>query len=97
MATAQPRAAQPPDGIDFINENDAGRMLFPLFKQVTHSRRSDAHEHFHEIRATDAEERNRRFSGNGFRQKGFSSSRRADDQDSFGDSPTEFLKFLWIF
>src|SRR3972149_10486303 len=49
----------PPDGIDaaglaecvkFVNEDDAGRLLFGLHKKVSHPRRPQADEHLDKLR-----------------------------------------------
>ena len=40
-----------PDGVDLIDEDDAGGVLFRLLEHVAHARGADADEHFYEIGA----------------------------------------------
>ena len=39
IAAAEAGAAMPADRVDFIDEDDAGRMLLALFEHVAHARR----------------------------------------------------------
>ena len=68
VSAAQARAAMPAHGVDFIDEDDARRVLLALLEQIAHAAGADAHEHFHEIRTGDREERNIRFARDGARQ-----------------------------
>src|SRR5579885_3845422 len=43
------------DGVDFIDEHDAGCMLLGLIEQIAHSGSTYTHKHFNEVRAGDAE------------------------------------------
>ncbi len=36
-------------GVDFIDEDDARRVLFALLEQIAHAARAYAYKHFHEI------------------------------------------------
>src|SRR5262245_22082200 len=47
----EPRSAVASDGVDLVDENDAGRVLLALLEKVAHAAGADAHEHFDEIRA----------------------------------------------
>ena len=49
-----------PDGIDLIDEDDAGRVLLGLLEHVAHARGADADEHLDEVRSGDSEERHLR-------------------------------------
>ena len=51
MAAAQARTALPADGIDLVDENDAGSVLLGLLEHVAHARSADADEHLDEIGA----------------------------------------------
>src|ERR1700749_300414 len=53
VPAAEPRAAGTADGINLINEDDAGGVLLPLLKQIAHARRADADEHLDEVGAGD--------------------------------------------
>jgi len=47
---AQTIPARPAHGVDFIDEDDARRVLLGLFEHVAHAARADADEHFDKIR-----------------------------------------------
>ena len=49
MSAAQSRPAQPPDGIDFVDKDDTGRVFFTLLEEIPNTGCPDADEHFHEI------------------------------------------------
>ena len=42
-------AASTPDGIDFVDEDDAWRLCLCLFKKVAHTAGTDADKHLHEV------------------------------------------------
>ena len=96
VSAAHAVAAVTSDGIDLIDENQAGRVLFPLFEHVAHAGCTYTDEHLHEIRSGDREERHIRLAGDRAGEKGFSRSRRADHQHALGDGAAEFLEFLGI-
>ena len=54
-----------------------GAFFFASVKQVTDTGCTDTDKHFHEIRTGNTEERNTRFTGNGFRKQCLTGSRRA--------------------
>ena len=59
---ARPRAAKAgaamaADGVDFVDKDDAGRVLLGLFEHVAHAGGADADEHLDEVRARNGEER----------------------------------------
>ncbi len=51
VTAAEARAAMASDGVDFVNEDDAGRMLLTLNKQIADARSAHADKHFNEIRS----------------------------------------------
>ena len=57
VAAAHAGAAPPRHGIDLIDEDDARRVPFRFRKHIAHAGSADTHEHLHEIRTGDAEER----------------------------------------
>ena len=74
VAPAQAMSAMSPNGVDLVNEHQTWRALPRLFKHISDTTGADADEHFHEIRAADAEEVGVCFTRNGFGYKCFSSS-----------------------
>ncbi len=97
VAAAQAGAAMAADGVDFVDEHDAGRVLLGLLEHVAHAGGADADEHLDEVGARNGEERHVGFAGDGARQQGLTGARRADQQTSFGDlaaQPLELLRVL---
>src|SRR5437868_3396200 len=94
MPAAQTGPAMTADGVDFIDEDDAGGVLLALFEKVADAARAHAYEHFHEIRTRNRKERNARFARDRARQQGLARSRRPDQQHAFGNAPAEFLELL---
>jgi hypothetical protein len=67
VAAAKASASLPTDGIDFINEDDAGCGLLGFPEEIPDTASADADEHFNEVRTGDAVERNARFACDRFR------------------------------
>ena len=78
VAAAQAGAAMAADGVDLVDEDDAGLVLLGLLEQVAHPAGADAHEHLHEVRAGDAEERHAGLAGHGPGQQGLAGAGRAE-------------------
>ena len=55
MASPQARSPLTPHCIYFIDKDNAGRILFGLFKQVAHPGSTHAHKHLHKIGTADGE------------------------------------------
>ena len=92
MAAAQARPAVPADRVDLVHEDDAGRVLLALLEEVAHARGAHAHEHLHEVRAGDGEERHVGLTRDGLGQQRLAGARRADQQDALGDLAPELLE-----
>ncbi len=97
MAAAQSGATMPTDGIDFIDEDDARSVLFPLFKEVPDAGGAYPDEHLDEIGARDRKEGHIGFAGDGLGQQSFSGSRRTHQEHTFGNLPAEALELLRVF
>ena len=89
-------AALAADGVDFIEEDDAGRVVLGLLEQVAHTGGADADEHLDEVAAGDAEERHVRFAGDGLGQQGLAAARIADQQHAARDAAAQTLELLRI-
>ncbi|MNC32076.1 hypothetical protein D3C75_804180 [compost metagenome] len=92
VTTTQARATLAAYGVDFIDKDDARCCLLGLFEHVTHTRCTDTHEHFHEVRTRNRKERYLRFTRDGFRQQGFTGTRRPHHQNAFRDLTAQFLE-----
>src|SRR5262249_61960865 len=82
------------NSVDFVDENDAGCILLTLLKQVAHSARADAYEHFDEVRTGDGKERNIGLAGNCTCQQGLAGSRRSNQKNALGNPSAKLLEFL---
>ncbi len=87
----------PPDRVNFVDENDAGRILLALFKEIAHAARAHAHKHFHEVRTGNREEGDVGLTSDRARQQRLARSRRSDKQHALRNSPAQLLKLLRIF
>ena len=96
VTAAQARAAVAADGVDFVDEDDAGRVLLGLLEHVAHPRGADADEHLHEVRAGDGEERHLGLAGDGPGQQGLAGARRADHQHAARNLAAELLELAGI-
>src|SRR5947199_10840938 len=96
MAAAHAVTAMTPDGVDFIDKNDAGRGFLSLFEHVAYARCAYTDKHLNKVRAADGKEWDIRFARNGARQQCLASPRRPDHQDAFWNASAEFLKFFRI-
>ncbi len=83
------------DGVDLVDEHDAGGLFLGLLEQVAHLGGAHAHEHLHELRAGDGEEGHVGFAGHGLGQHGLAGARRADQQDALGHGGTDLLVLAW--
>ncbi|MCG3119772.1 MAG: hypothetical protein ALAOOOJD_02284 [bacterium] len=96
VAAAQAGTAMPANRVNFVDENDAGRIFFALLEKIPHARSADADKHFDKIRAGHAEKRHPGFTGHRFREQRLARSRRAKQQRALRDFSAEPLEFFRI-
>src|SRR5258708_3036282 len=94
MTAAEACSAVPAHCVNFVYENDAGRVLLALFKQIAHAAGAHTDEHFYEVRAGDRKERHVGFAGDRACQQSLSGSGRANQQYAFGNAAAQFLELL---
>src|SRR5450756_155077 len=70
LLVGPPGTAMTADRVDFIDEDDARRVLLGLLEHVAHAARADADEHFHEVRTRNGEERHVGFARDRARDQG---------------------------
>src|SRR6202043_2348092 len=61
VPAAEAGAAVTADGVNLVDEDDAGCVLLALFEQIAYPAGADADEHLDEVRSADREERHIRF------------------------------------
>jgi hypothetical protein len=86
VAAAETRAAMAADGVDLVDEDDAGGVLLALHEEVADARRADADEHLDEVGAADREERDARLAGDAAREQRLAGARRSDQQHALRDA-----------
>jgi hypothetical protein len=96
IAAAKACATMAADGVDFIDEDDARRVLLGLLEHVAHTGCADAHEHFDEIRTGNGEEGNIGFAGDGARRQRLAGAGRTHEQNAARDLAAEPLELLRI-
>ena len=92
VAAAQAGAALAADRIDFVDEDDAGRVLLGVFEHVAHAGRAHADEHFDEVGTGDAEERHLGLAGDALGQQRLAGAGRADQQQAARNAAAELLE-----
>ncbi len=96
VAAAETGAAMAAHGVDFVDEDDAGRVFLALFEHVAHAAGADADEHFDEIGAGNGEERHVCLAGDRAGQQRLTSAGRADQQHALRYFTAEALKLLRV-
>ena len=96
IAAAEAGAAMAADRVDFVDEDDAGRVLLGLLEHVAHAAGADADEHLDEVRTGDGEERHVGLAGDGAREQRLAGAGRADEQHAARNLAAEALELLRI-
>ncbi len=82
-------AARLAEGVELVDEDDAGRLLLGLLEHIADAGGADADEHLDEVGTAEAEERHARLAGDGLGEQRLAGSRRADQQHALGDAAAE--------
>src|SRR5579864_2219824 len=82
------------DGIDFVDEDDAGSILLALLEKIAHAARAHADKHLYKVRARDREEGNIGLARNRARQQRLAGSGRPDQQHAFRNAAAQLLELL---
>src|SRR6266852_8980025 len=93
----EPGPSVPADGVDLIDEHDAGGVLLALLEQIADAGGPDADEHLNEIRAANREKRHVRFGGDRARQQRFAGPRRAHQEHALRHASAQLLELLRLF
>ena len=82
------------DRINLIDEDDAGLVFLCFRKQIPDAGCADTDKHFHKIRPGNGEEGDPRLSCHGSCQKRLAGTRRADKQNTLGNSRAKLQELL---
>ncbi len=96
VSAAEACATVTSDGVDFVDEDDAGGVLLALLEEVANAGCADADEHFNEVRTGDGEEGDVGFAGDCAGEEGLAGARRSDEEDALGDAAAEALELLGL-
>jgi hypothetical protein len=96
VATAHSGATVSTNGVDFVDENDGGRVLFGDVEEVTNTAGTDADKHFDEVRAGNRIERYRCLTRDGASKQSFTRSRRPVQQNALRDSCPDFFELFGV-
>ena len=96
VAAAEAGAAMAADSVDFVDEDDAGRVLLGLVEHVAHAAGADADEHFDEVRTGNGEERHVGFTRDRAGKQRLAGAGRADEQHAARDLAAQPLELLRV-
>ena len=96
IAAAETGAAMTADRVDFVDEDDAGRVLLGLLEHVADAASADADEHFDEVGTRNGEERHVGFARDRARDQRLAGAGRADQQHAARNPSAEALEFAGI-
>src|SRR4029078_9121331 len=97
VTAAEASATMTADRVDFVDEDDAGRILLGLLEHVTHTAGADADEHFDEVRTRDGEERHVGFAGDRACKQRLARARRSDEERALLNLAAEALELAGVF
>ena len=83
-------------GIEFVDENDARRLLLGLVEHVADTGRADADKHLYKVRTRNREKRHFRLAGDRLSEECLAGSGRADHQDTFRDLSAKALELARV-
>ena len=84
------------NGVDLVDEHDAGGLLVGLAEQVADLVGAHTHEHLHELRPGDGKEGDVGLAGHGLGQQRLAGARRAHQQHALGHLRADGLVLLGI-
>ena len=83
--------------VDFVDKDDARRVLFRLREHIAHSACTNADKHFLKVGAGDCKEGNLGFAGDSLGEQGLAGAGRAYQQDAFRNPAAKFLEYFGLF
>ena len=97
LMSHRPHTTRLAQGIQLIDEDDAGGLFFGLEEQIADARRSNADEHFHEFGSADRKEGDTGLTGHCLGKEGFAGPRRTDQENAFRNLTAQTSKLLGSF
>src|SRR5580704_2365164 len=97
MTAAKPSATMAADGVNFVDEDNAGSILLALFEKIANAAGAYADKHFYEVGTGNREKGDVSFAGDSACKQSLACSRRSDEQHALGNAAAQFLEFLRVF
>ena len=94
VSAAQTRTAPTTHGVDLVDEDDRGRILFRLIKEVAHAARADADIQLDKIGTGDRQKLHVCLARDGLGNERLAGARRADQQHALGNARAEPAEFV---
>src|SRR3954447_20206922 len=82
------------DGIDFVDKDNARRILLCLLEEIAHAAGAHTHEHLDKLGTRDAKEGYARFARHSLGHERLTCARRAYQQHTLGDTRTQSSELL---
>ena len=96
VSAAQTGTPVATDGVDLVDEDDAGGVLLGLFEHVAHPAGTHTDEHLDEVGTGNGEERHLGLTGNRLGQQGLTGTRLTDHQHATGNMSAQALELARI-
>ena len=84
------------DRVQLINEDDRGRILLGVGKEVSDAGSTHADDHLHELRSREGEERHTGLAGDRLGEQGLPGARRPYQKDTLGNASAQALVLLGV-
>ena len=85
VTTAEACTPLTANGIDLVDEDDAGSVFLGLLEEVANAAGTNANKHLNELRTRDREEGNTCFTSHSLGEQGLTGARRPHKQNTLGD------------
>src|SRR5690606_38479762 len=92
----EPAAAATADGVDLIQEDDAGGGFLRLLEEVANAGGAHADEHFDKVGTADREERHIRLAGDRLGKQRLAAPWRAGEEHAAGNASAEAHELLGV-
>ena len=96
MAATEAGTTLAADRVHLVDEDDRLAHLAGRLEEVADPTGADSHEHLHEVRAGDREERHPGLAGDGSGDEGLAGAGRSDEEDALRDPGADLGEFLGV-
>ncbi len=91
-----PRGTGSTDGVDLVDEDDAGGLLLGLAEEVAHTAGAHAHKHLDKVGTRHGEEGYVSFAGHGLGKQGLAGAGRPDEEGALGNLAAQIGELLRV-